>query len=147
MDSARFISLRNRGSSVAASLIKNKIKLYLYTRIASKADQLVKGGARLLDSDEDLFNQTSIVFSLGANDQALREIVEEDHGLLSNPKPGSIDVSISTVFPETCQEMFTKHKERRGNSMTDCVFGRPEVAQQQKLWICKPGEAHAKRKE
>ena len=142
---ASFIGLGNMGMPMSRNLMKNGVKVYVYNRSKEKADPLINEGAQLLSSPGEAFDKTSIVFSMVANDTAHRDIVEGKNGLLAKAKPGCIHVSMSTISPEISREFALKYKEKGAIYLSAPVFGRPEVAGQQKLWICVSGEPIAKK--
>lgn len=139
---ACFIGLGSMGTPIATNLLKNRVNLFVYNRTQEKTTPLVNQGAKLLSHPSKAFEQSSVVFTMVANDHALKEICEE---LLKGAKPGCIHVSMSTVSPKLSQELAAKHSEKGVYYLASPVFGRPEAAAQQKLWICLAGNADAKK--
>jgi 3-hydroxyisobutyrate dehydrogenase-like beta-hydroxyacid dehydrogenase len=80
-----------------------------------------------------------------ANDQALEEIVMS-RGFLENLGPEGIHLSMSTVSPETSRKLAQLHTQHGSFYLAAPVFGRPEAAAAQKLWICLSGPQIAKRR-
>jgi 3-hydroxyisobutyrate dehydrogenase-like beta-hydroxyacid dehydrogenase len=78
-----------------------------------------------------------------ANDQALEEIVMSQ-GFLERLGPGGIHLSMSTVSPETSRKLAQIHSQHGNYYLAAPVFGRPEAAASQKLWICLSGPNIAK---
>jgi 3-hydroxyisobutyrate dehydrogenase-like beta-hydroxyacid dehydrogenase len=142
--SASFIGLGNMGFPIAANLLKNGVKLFVYNRTKEKADRLVKAGAKLLSSPKEAFAKSPIVFSMLSNDQALHEVCEGKNGLLSKAHTGCIHVSLSTVSPFLSRTLTAKHQENGAHYIACPVFGRPDAAAQQKLWLCVAGNNKAK---
>jgi len=141
-----FIGLGNMGTPMALNLLKNGANLSVYNRTRKKADPLIKAGAKFLEKPSDAFKDSSIVFSMLANDEALIEITEGVDGLLKSAHEGCIHVSLSTVAPDTIKRLEPKHKEKKARLITATVFGRPDVAERQELWICTAGDEDAKKK-
>lgn len=141
---AGFIGLGNMGLPMASNLLKNQVKLVVYNRSKEKAADLLKQGAAFSDTPKALFQKVPIVFSMVANDDALKEVTCGKNGLLENPTPGSIHVSMSTVSPALIKELHAAHEEKGIKFLSAPVFGRPEAAAAQKLWICVAGEQKAK---
>lgn len=139
--SAGFIGLGNMGFPMASNLIKHQVKLAVYNRSKDKANELIKQGATFCDTPQSLFQKTPLVFSMVANDDALRDVTKN---LLEGAKPGAIHVSMSTVSPMLIKELEEVHQEKGVNLLSAPVFGRPEAAVAQKLWICLAGEEKAK---
>jgi 3-hydroxyisobutyrate dehydrogenase-like beta-hydroxyacid dehydrogenase len=141
-----FIGLGNMGSPMAFNLLKNHVKLFVYNRSKEKASKLVEAGAQLLESPQEAFEHAPIVFSMVANDEALKAITEGKNGLLEKGKPGCIHVSMSTISPKLSRELAGLHQEKGVHYLAAPVFGRPDAAEQQKLVICVSGNDEAKKR-
>lgn len=142
---ASFIGLGNMGAAMAASLLKHGVDVAVYNRSKEKAANLVKAGAKLLSSPREAFQHGPMVLSMVANDQALHDISEGPHGLLAGAKAGCIHISMSTVAPSTTQELAQNHQRHGVQLLAAPVFGRPDVAAKQALWICLAGDETAKK--
>jgi 3-hydroxyisobutyrate dehydrogenase-like beta-hydroxyacid dehydrogenase len=145
MSSAAFIGLGSMGSHMAKNLLKNKIDLYVYNRSKDKEAPLIKDGAKSLASPSEALQKAPIVFSIVSNDQALKDIVLGDKGILANAKPGTVHISMSTVSPDLIKELAEAHKAKGVLFASGTVFGRPEAAAQGKLWVCLAGDPKAKK--
>jgi 3-hydroxyisobutyrate dehydrogenase-like beta-hydroxyacid dehydrogenase len=77
-----------------------------------------------------------------ANDQALEAVV--DGGFLERLGPDGIHLSMSTVSPRLARHLAEQHRRYRVEYVAAPVFGRPEAAAAQKLWICTSGPEAAK---
>jgi 3-hydroxyisobutyrate dehydrogenase-like beta-hydroxyacid dehydrogenase len=139
-----FIGLGSMGYPIAANLLKNNVKLWVYNRTKEKASPLLEKGALWLESPAEAFEKAPIVFSMVSNDQALKEITQGDEGILKKAKLGCIHVSMSTVSPKLATELDKSHKDKGVRYLASPVFGRPEVAQAGKLSVCMAGDNKAK---
>jgi 3-hydroxyisobutyrate dehydrogenase-like beta-hydroxyacid dehydrogenase len=110
----------------------------VYNRTLSKAEALTAKGARLAHQPSETVTKGGIVISMVANDQALEEIVMSQ-GFLERLGPGGIHLSMSTVSPETSRKLAQLHAQHGSIYLAAPVFGRPEAAATQKLWICLAG--------
>src|SRR5260370_16526674 len=79
-----------------------------------------------------------MVISMVAKYQSLEEIVMSP-GFLERLGPGGIHLSMSTVSPETSRKLAQLHAQHGSIYLAAPVFGRPEAAAAQKLWICLAG--------
>lgn len=140
-----FIGLGNMGTPMALNLLKNGVKLSVFNRTGEKAEPLIKAGAKFFEKQSEAFKNSSIVFSMLANDEALREMTEGANGLLENAHTGCIHVSLSTVSPDTIKQLADKHKKKGMQLIAAPVFGRPDVAERHELWICVAGDEDAKK--
>jgi 3-hydroxyisobutyrate dehydrogenase-like beta-hydroxyacid dehydrogenase len=128
---------------MASSLLKAGYTLVVYNRTLSKAKALTAKGARLAHQPGEAVPKGGIVITMVANDQALEEIVMS-RGFLENLGPGGIHLSMSTVSPETSRKLAQLHTQHGSSYLAAPVFGRPEAAAAQKLWICLSGPQIAK---
>jgi 3-hydroxyisobutyrate dehydrogenase-like beta-hydroxyacid dehydrogenase len=138
-----FIGLGNMGEAMANNLLKAGYTLIVYNRTLSKAEALVAKGARLAHQPSEAVTPGGIVITMVANDQALEEIVMSP-GFLERLGPGGIHLSMSTVSPETSRKLAQLHAQHASTYLAAPVFGRPEAAAAQKLWICLSGPGSAK---
>jgi 3-hydroxyisobutyrate dehydrogenase-like beta-hydroxyacid dehydrogenase len=139
---ASFLGLGSMGFPMAFNLLKQGVDLAVYNRSKEKAEPLIKAGAKLLNHPSQAFKHAPIAFSMVANDQALEAITE---GLLESAYPGCIHISSSTVAPATTQKLFLKFQEKGSHLIAAPVFGRPDAAAKQALWICIAGNKAAKK--
>jgi 3-hydroxyisobutyrate dehydrogenase-like beta-hydroxyacid dehydrogenase len=138
-----FIGLGNMGQAMASNLLKAGYTLIVYNRTLSKAEALTAKGARLAHNPEEAVPQGGIVITMVANDQALEEIVMSQ-GFLERLGQGGIHISMSTVSPETSRKLAKLHRQHGSYYLAAPVFGRPEAAAAQQLWICISGPNNAK---
>ena len=138
-----FIGLGNMGQAMASSLLKAGYTLVVYNRTLSKAKALTAKGARLAHQPGEAVPKGGIVITMVANDQALEEIVMSQ-GFLENLGSGGIHLSMSTISPETSRKLAQLHAQHGSYYLAAPVFGRPEAAAAQKLWICLSGPQIAK---
>jgi 3-hydroxyisobutyrate dehydrogenase-like beta-hydroxyacid dehydrogenase len=85
-----------------------------------------------------------IVVSMLADDAALEHLVLGDAIIANRIAPGGIHLSMSTVAPATTRNLAKVHVEAGSTLLAAPVFGRPEAAAAQRLWICVSGPAGAK---
>src|SRR5207248_6943457 len=133
-----FIGLGNMGQAMAGSHLKGGYTLTVYNRTESKAEPLIAKGAKLARQPGEAVQPGGIVVSMVANDQALEEIVMSP-GFLERLGPNGIHLSMSTVSPFTSRKLAELHAQHGSIYLAAPVFGRPEAAAAQKLWICLSG--------
>ncbi len=137
-----FIGLGSMGQPMASNLLKAGYTLKVYNRTASKANALTAQGAQLALQPSEAVVMGGIVISMVANDQALEEIVMSK-GFLDNLGPHGIHLSMSTVSPATARTLAELHAQHGSIYLAAPVFGRPDAAAAQKLWICLAGGTQA----
>src|ERR1700677_3473357 len=141
---AGFVGLGAMGLPIASNLIAAGTQLHIYNRTASKAAPLIALGALHAATAGAAATPGGIVFSILADDYAVRSVTEGDDGLAARLAPGGIHVSMSTIAPATSRELARYHAERGSTYLGSPVFGRPENAEKKQLVVCVSGSAAAK---
>ncbi len=145
-ESISFIGLGKMGLPMARHLLEGGYPLYVYNRSKEKAEPLLKEGASLLDSPKEALQKASIVVTMLSNDQAIEEVVYGKQGLSETLKEGDIHLSMSTISPDISRRLEDFHLEKKAYYVAAPVLGRPEVAQNRKLWIVTAGAQEAKQR-
>lgn len=139
-----FIGLGNMGLHMAKNLLKAGYELQVYNRTASRADELDQSAVTVCASPEEAAQGVQYVITMLSEDAVLEEAVSGEKGLLKSLKTGAVHISMSSVSPETSVKLTALHKETGTHYLTAPVFGRPEAAAAQKLWICTSGNSSLK---
>lgn len=139
-----FIGLGNMGVGMAANLLKAGHEVTVYNRTASKADPLVKQGARYAAQVADACHG-EVVMTMLSDDHALESVVfggasaKAEAGVLGSLANGAIHVSLSTVSVALSKKLTAAHAERGQRFVSAPVFGRPEAAAAAKLVVTVSG--------
>lgn len=141
---AGFIGIGAMGLPIASNLAAAGTMLRIYNRTASKMEPLVARGAARAASASDAALPGGIVFTMLADDNAVRSVTQGENGLAARLAPGGIHVSMSTIAPSTARELAEYHAERGSIYLASPVFGRPENAEKKQLVVCVSGTAAAK---
>ena len=139
-----FIGLGNMGLPMAKNLIKAGYTLQVYNRTASKADELEEAAVTVCSSPEEAATDVQFVVTMLSEDAILEEAVSGEKGLLKSLKGGGVHISMSTISPETAAKLNALHQQNGSHYLAAPVFGRPEAAAAQKLWICTSGNSSVK---
>jgi 3-hydroxyisobutyrate dehydrogenase-like beta-hydroxyacid dehydrogenase len=89
-----------------------------FNRTRAKAQWLLDSGMSWADSPRLVAQSSEIVFSMIANDNALRMVTEGSNGILAGLSSGKIYVEMSTVSPAAIREL-AKQVETVGAEMLD----------------------------
>lgn len=138
-----FIGLGHLGLPIATNLLNAGYSLRVYNRTASKAESLVAQGAQLVTRPVDAVTTGGIVVTIVWDDAALESVVMSS-GFLEQLGPGGIHLSMSTVSPETSKKLAAIHAQHGCVYIEAPIFGRPEAAVAQQLWIPFAGPQRAK---
>ncbi|MBO0789762.1 MAG: NAD(P)-dependent oxidoreductase [Ktedonobacteraceae bacterium] len=138
-----FIGLGRMGQPMAENLLRAGYRLKVYNRTASKMEPFTVRGVEAASQPGATLVTGGIVVSMVSDDAALEEIVRSA-GFLEQLGHNGIHLSMSTVAPTTSQNLAQLHA-RYGSHYVDApVFGSPQVAAAQRLWICLAGPQAAK---
>lgn len=139
-----FIGLGNMGVPMVMSLLKAGYNVKVYNRTPEKARDVVAAGAEQVDHLADVAVPGGIVISMVSNDQALEEVTMGDAGFGESLGAGGVHLSMSTVSPETSRKLADFHRKQNSQYVASPVFGRPDAAAAQKLFILSSGQNDAK---
>ncbi|MBS1934413.1 MAG: NAD(P)-dependent oxidoreductase [Bacteroidetes bacterium] len=135
-----FIGLGSLGTPIAQNILESGNTLYVYNRTKSKTASLAEKGAIVCDSIVELAKECTIIFSIVADDAALKSICEGENGLVKNLAKSSVHISMSTILPQTATDLALLHQQHQQHYIASPVFGRPEAAVAKKLNFVISGE-------
>jgi 3-hydroxyisobutyrate dehydrogenase-like beta-hydroxyacid dehydrogenase len=138
-----FIGLGQMGAAIAANLLRARHEVAVWNRSADKARPLVEAGATLADSPKAAAAVSEVVFSMLADDAALKTTLNGEHGLLAGLRPSALHVSMSTIGVATADEVASLHRSRGQRFLFAPVFGRPQAAAAAKLFVVASGDAQS----
>lgn len=139
-----FIGLGNMGASMAKNLIDSGYNLQVYNRTLSKIDELGSDGVTKCLSPAEAAADVPFVITMVSDDEVLRESTVGDGGILKTLQPNAVHISMSTISPDTSEQLAKLHKQAGSSYLASPVFGRPEAAAARKLWICVSGDEQTK---
>jgi 3-hydroxyisobutyrate dehydrogenase-like beta-hydroxyacid dehydrogenase len=128
-----FIGLGHLGTPIALNLLEQVGQLYVYNRTASKMEALREKGANPCSSVKELASHSDMVFTIVSDDLALKEITLGEEGLAAHLNPGGIHVSMSTITPQTAEQLSQRHALHQQHYVAAPVMGRPAAAESRKL--------------
>src|SRR5882724_1854308 len=131
------------GLAMATNLVKAGFGLRVYNRTAEKARPLLELGAHLARSPAETASPGGIVVTMVSDDRAVEEVTLGANGLLARLGDG-VQLSMSTIAPQTARRLAGLHRERGAGYVASPVFGKPEVAAEARLWVVTSGDATAR---
>jgi 3-hydroxyisobutyrate dehydrogenase-like beta-hydroxyacid dehydrogenase len=137
-----FIGLGHMGSGMAANLLKAGHVVSVYNRTTAKIEPLVSLGAKAAKSVADV-SKNDAVFTMLANDNAVRSVVYGDKGILAHLAKGAIHISSSTISVDLSARLAADHAAAGQRFIAAPVLGRPDVAAAGKLYVIVAGEPDA----
>jgi 3-hydroxyisobutyrate dehydrogenase-like beta-hydroxyacid dehydrogenase len=136
-----FVGLGKMGSGMAKNLLAAGHELTVYNRTQEKIGPLVKAGARAAKSPGEASRDVDAVFTMLANDEAVRAVVLGEDGIASTLTKGAVHVSSSTISVGFSRELASKHDGAGQGYVAAPVFGRPEAAENKKLIVVAAGRS------
>jgi 3-hydroxyisobutyrate dehydrogenase-like beta-hydroxyacid dehydrogenase len=100
------------GKPMGMNLLKAGFHLTVWNRTASRADELVAAGAKLVASPRELAANSELVISIVSDPPALEEVLWGQNGAMQGFRRGSIHIDSSTVSPTLARKVATACEER-----------------------------------
>jgi 3-hydroxyisobutyrate dehydrogenase-like beta-hydroxyacid dehydrogenase len=104
-DRLGFVGIGYMGRPIARRLLESGFKLTAYDRDPSKAEELIQFGGNVAQSVAELSSRCSVVLSCLPSDEAVLDTYRGPDGVFANAHRGSRVIDLSTVYPETSQEL------------------------------------------
>src|SRR5271165_4648984 len=128
-DTLGFVGIGYMGRPIARRLLEAGFKLIAYDRDHSKAEELIRFGGTVATSVSELSSTCNIVLSCLPNDEAVLETYEGANGVFAQVNPGSVVIDMSTVYPETSQELAKLGSERGVEVLDVTISGSTPTAE------------------
>lgn len=108
-------------------LLYSGYEVTVFNRTASKAQPLIKLGARHADKLVEAVKNADVIMSCLLNDQAVLDVTKE---AVLHMKPNAIHVCLSTILPDTSLVLKELHEARNSCFVSAVVLGIPKVAEE-----------------
>ena len=106
------IGLGLMGRPMGMNLLKAGFPLTVWNRTASRADELVAGGAKLAKSPREAAEASDVLLTMVSDPPALESVLWGEYGALESLKKGSTYIDSSTVSPELAKKIAAACKDR-----------------------------------
>ena len=136
-----FLGLGKMGRAVARHLINAGHELTVWNRTPAHAEQLRGLGAGAAQTPSEAVAHAEVVFTMLMDDAALEAVVF-DNGVVKAMLPRTIHVSLSTISVDLSNRLTEAHHVAGTHFAAAPVFGRPNVAEDGRLWTVTAAEAH-----
>jgi 3-hydroxyisobutyrate dehydrogenase-like beta-hydroxyacid dehydrogenase len=110
-------------------LLESGFKLAAYDRDRNKAEDLVRYGGTAANSVSELASSCNVILSCLPSDEAVMDIYRESNGVFAHAQRGSLVIDMSTVYPETSQELSRLGAERGVEVLDVTISGSTPAAQ------------------
>jgi 3-hydroxyisobutyrate dehydrogenase-like beta-hydroxyacid dehydrogenase len=122
-----FIGLGRMGSAMTRRLIEGGHAVGVYNRTPEKRKALLEAGATALGSVTAAATFGDAVFTMLADDEAVRDVVRAPGGLLASLPQGHIHICAGTHSVACMQELKRLHGDAGQILLATPMLGRPEV--------------------
>jgi 3-hydroxyisobutyrate dehydrogenase-like beta-hydroxyacid dehydrogenase len=110
-DRLGFVGIGYMGRPIARRLLESGFKLTAYDRNRAKAEELIPYGGNVAQSVSELSSSCNVVLSCLPTDEAVLDTYRGPNGVFANAHRGSVVIDMSTVYPETSQELSRRGAE------------------------------------
>jgi len=135
-----FVGVGYMGQRIAQRLLESGYKLTAYDRDGSKAEELVRYGGAVAESVASLSTSCDIVLSCLPSDEAVLNIYKGLDGVFAHTRRGALVIDMSTVNPETSQELSRLGSEHGVDVLDVTISGSTPAAEQGALTLFGGGD-------
>jgi 3-hydroxyisobutyrate dehydrogenase len=135
-----FVGVGYMGRPIAQRLLESGFRLSAYDRHRTKAEELIRYGGTVAESVAELSSSCDVVLSCLATDEAVLNIYKGADGAFANARRGSLVIDLSTVNPETSQELSRLGSERGVHVLDVTISGSTPAAEQGALTLFGGGD-------
>ncbi len=104
-DRLGFVGIGYMGRPIARRLLESGFNLTAYDRDHSKTEELIQFGGNVAQSVSELSSNCEVVLSCLPSDEAVLDMYGGSGGVFANAHRGSLVIDLSTVYPETSQQL------------------------------------------
>lgn len=133
-----FVGLGGMGSAMAGRLLHVGHEVVVWNRTRERAEALGDDGLSVAATPAEAA-RTGLILSMLADDRAVREVVHGPQGLVAGLPRGGLHVCMSTLAPETVEELAREHAAAGQALVAAPVFGRPDAAAAARLFVVAAG--------
>jgi 3-hydroxyisobutyrate dehydrogenase-like beta-hydroxyacid dehydrogenase len=138
-----FLGLGKMGTPMARHLLAAGHELRVWNRTEGKTEPLLREGAIAAGTPAEAELGVDAVITMLFDDAANEEVIFGANGLMDALSPGALHISCSTISVALSERLTQEHARRKHEFVAAPVFGRPNMAEQGKLWVVMAGVDHA----
>ncbi len=138
-----FLGLGKMGTAMAQRLLAAGHELAVWNRSEARTEPLIREGAIAAATPAEAELGADAVITMLFDDAAHEEVLFGANGLIDALSPGALHISCSTISVALSERLTREHAKRGIDFVAAPVFGRPDVAEQGRLWIVVAGPENA----
>jgi 3-hydroxyisobutyrate dehydrogenase-like beta-hydroxyacid dehydrogenase len=131
------------GTPMARRLLAAGHELAVWNRTEGRTEPLLREGAIAAATPAEAELGADAVITMLFDDAANEEVIFGANGLMDALSPGALHVSCSTISVALSERLTEEHARRGHQFVAAPVFGRPNVAEEGRLWIAVAGAEQA----
>ena len=135
-----FVGIGYMGRPIAKRLLESGFRLAAYDRNRTKAEELIRYGGTVAESVAALSSSCDVVLSCLASDEAVLDVYGGADGVFANARRGALVIDLSTVNPNTSQQLSRLGSERGVHVLDVTMSGSTPVAEQGALTLFGGGD-------
>jgi 3-hydroxyisobutyrate dehydrogenase len=128
------------GLSMCGHILHAGYPVSVYSRTKSKADPLIKNGARWKENPKEVAENADIVFSIVSYPTDVEEVILSESGVLEGLRRGGTIVDMTTSSPRLAEEIYERAKAKGVRALDAPVSGGDVGAKNAVLSIMVGGE-------
>src|SRR6266481_8814319 len=128
-DRLGFVGIGYMGRPIARRLLESGFRLTAYDRNRAKAEELITYGGKVAQSVSELSSGCNVILSCLPSDEAVLDIYRGPDGVFANAPGGLLVIDLSTVYPETSQQLSRLGLERRLEVLDVTISGSTPAAE------------------
>jgi len=138
-----FLGLGKMGTPMALRLLAAGHELSVWNRTEARTEPLIREGAIAAATPAEAELGADAVITMLFDDAANEEVLFGANGLVDALSPGALHIACSTISVALSERLTAEHARRGQLFVAAPVFGRPNVAEEGRLWIVAAGSNEA----
>ena len=138
-----FLGLGQMGTPMALRLVAAGHELSVWNRTEGRTEPLIHEGAIAAATPAEAELGADAVITMLFDDAANEEVLFGANGLVDALSPGAVHIACSTISVALSERLTAEHAQRGQLFVAAPVFGRPNVAEEGRLWIVAAGSDEA----
>ena len=134
-----FLGLGKMGTAMALRLMAAGHELAVWNRTEGRTKPLIREGAIAAATPAEAELGADAVITMLFDDAAHEEVLFGANGLMDALSPGALHISCSTISVALSERLTEEHAKRGIDFVAAPVFGRPNIAEEGRLWIVVAG--------
>jgi 3-hydroxyisobutyrate dehydrogenase-like beta-hydroxyacid dehydrogenase len=139
-----FLGLGTMGAPIANNLRKAGHEVTVWNRTASKADHIVKKGARLARTPRECAEGRDLVLTCLSDEEALDAVLDGPDGVLAGLAEGEVLVDLSTAGVRAARSAAERAGKRGARFVAGPILGSRAAAEKAQIVLVVGGPAQAR---